>query len=408
MLSVNQDTRHKKGRAMPIDSREPTVKVLENQIVVDLEQLERLEPLLPLGYKVIDRNAALKLALIDVGPRPRAETDADADAQVQELINELCEAYHHMKYGDELVIGKNRIVGSVAGSPYTGGGAGVANPYTGGIHGKGQGGARLAEGKALPERRDAKRSVRVGILDTRLFEHSDLTGRYLASFGTLVTGAQVATAAYTPQAHANLAHATFIAGVILQRAPDADLDIRRGLDEDAAASNSWDVAVKMAEFADSGLAVLNISFGAITVDDEPPLVLTRAVEALRAKAVTIVAAAGNNGPSSKKMWPAALPQVIAVGADKKGRPEPAAFSPVNTGWVDLMAPGEQVYSTYELGRYADWDGTSFAAAAVSGAIAYLMQTQGMLPGEAAAWLNTPPAARKPFPGSAAMDDIRPI
>src|SRR5215831_692514 len=49
----------------------------------------------------------------------------------------------------------------------------------------------------------------------------------------------------------------------------------------------------MAEFADAGLAVLNISFGAITKDDEPPLVLTRAVEALRGKAVTVVAAAGN-------------------------------------------------------------------------------------------------------------------
>ena len=393
---------------MPIDSREPTVKVRENQIVVDLEQLERLEPLLPLGYKVIDRNTALELALIDVGPRPRAETDADADAQVQELINELCEAYHNMKYGDELVIGKNRIVGSVAGSPYTGGGSGVADPYTGGIHGKGQGGARLAEGKALPERRDAKRSVRVGILDTRLFEHSDLTGRYLASFGTLVTGAQAAAAAYTPQVHANLAHATFIAGVILQRAPDADLDIRRGLDEDAAASNSWDVAVKMAEFADSGLAVLNISFGAITVDDEPPLVLTRAVEALRAKAVTIVAAAGNNGPASKKMWPAALPQVIAVGADQAGSSRPAAFSPdQSNGWVDLMAPGEQVYSTYEGRCYATWDGTSFAAAAVSGAIAYLRQNEDMSGDEAEAWLKIPPDERKALSGPAAMDDIRP-
>jgi len=392
---------------MPIDSREPTVKVRENQIVVDLEQLEKLEPVLPLGYKVIDRNTALRLALIDVSPRPWAETDADA--QVEELINGLREAYK-TRYGDELVIGKNRIVGSVAGSPYTGGGSGVASPYTGGIHGKGQGGARLAEGNALPERRDAKRSVRAGILDTRLFEHPDLAGRYLASFGALVTDDQKAAAARPPadQVHANLAHATFIAGVILQRAPDADLDIRRALDEDAATSSSWEVAVKMAEFADAGLAVLNISFGAITKDDEPPLVLARAVEALRGKAVTIVAAAGNNGPSSKKMWPAALPQVIAVGADKEGSPEPAAFSPVNTEWVDLMAPGEQVYSTYELGDYALWDGTSFATPAVSGVIAYLMQTEGMSSDDAGAWLKTPPAARKPFPGSAAMDDIRPI
>lgn len=394
---------------MPIDSREPTVKVRENQIVVDLEQLGRLLTVLPLGFEVVDRSTALELALIDV-TLPRVQTDAEADAQVGELINDLHKAYR-TKYDDELIIGKNRIVGSVHGSPYTGGGSGVASPYTGGITGKGQGGARLVPGKALPGRRDTKRSVRVGILDTSLFEHKDLAGRYLASSGAMVTDRQAAAAAGrspADQVHANLAHATFIAGVILQRAPDANLDIRRGLDEDAATSSSWDVAVKMAEFAGPGPVVLNISFGAITEDDEAPLVLERAVRALSAKAVTVAAAAGNNGPSSKKMWPAALPQVIAVGADEAASPEAAPFSPVDPRWVDVMAPGETVYSTYEGSGYATWDGTSFAAAAVSGAIAYLMQIEGMAAEEAEAWLKTPPTARKVLRGSAAMDDIRPI
>jgi hypothetical protein len=34
--------------------------------------------------------------------------------------------------------------------------------------------------------------------------------------------------------------------------------------------------------------------------------------------------------------------------------------------------------------------------------------EGMSSDDAEAWLKTSPAARKPFPGSAAMDDIRPI
>jgi subtilase family protein len=68
----------------------------------------------------------------------------------------------------------------------------------------------------------------------------------------------------------------------------------------------------------------------------------------------------------------------------------------------------QVYSTYEIEGFAYWDGTSFAMPAVSGAIAYLMQTEGISPDDAGAWPKTPPAARKAFPGSAAMDDIRPI
>lgn len=393
---------------MPIVSGKPTVKIKANQIVVDLEQLGRLLTVLPVEFKVTDRNTALKLALIDVSLPP--VSDAEAGAQVGGLISDLHKAYK-TKYDDELIIGKNRIVGSVHGSPYTGGGSGAADPYTGGIAGKGQGGAQLAEGKTLPERREARRSVRVGILDTRLFGHTALAGRYLASSGAMVPGDQAATAAATPpahQVHANLAHATFIAGVVLQRAPDVDLEVRRGLDENAATSSSWDIAVKMAEFADAGLAVLNISFGAITEDDEAPLVLERAVQALDAAGVTIVAAAGNNGPSSPKMWPAALPQVIAVGADQANGQIAAHFSPVDPKWVDLMAPGETVYSTYEDERYATWDGTSFAAAAVSGAIAYLMQTEGMAAEEAAAWLRTPPTARKGPQGAAAMDDIRPI
>jgi len=82
------------------------------------------------------------------------------------------------------------------------------------------------------------------------------------------------------------------------------------------------------------------------------------------------------------------------------------FSPDAT-WIDLIAPGENIYSTYRASGYATWSGTSFAAASVSGAIALLVQTQNMRAREAVDWLRTRPADRKQPGVAAVIDDIGP-
>ena len=84
------------------------------------------------------------------------------------------------------------------------------------------------------------------------------------------------------------------------------------------------------------------------------------------------------------MWPAAFDEVVAVGATDGSKLAP--FSP-RAPWVNLIAPGVDVESTYLTGEvklssppkgsptatfssgFAYWDGTSFAAANVSGAVA---------------------------------------
>jgi hypothetical protein len=404
---------------MPTDKPEPTIKVSPNEIAVELDQLPRVTGMLKdiavsCTSEVANPDLNLALLTLDNVSTLADATTPDTPTPLDALISYLRESFKRDFGGWIPAIGKNRTVGPVTGSPYTGGGVGVADPYTGGYTGKGAGGAQLAQGEELPDREGTDAGgTRVGILDTQLFRHPDLVGRYLANHSTFVTKSQEAAAAAVPpadQAHANLAHATFIAGVIVQRAPDADLVIGHVLDADATEASSWEVAVKMVEFASAGVAVLNISFGAVTYDDEPPLVLQRAVTVLGEKGVMIVAAAGNDGPDSKKMWPAALESVVAVGA---GRPssdagafKPAAFS-ADADWVGLMAPGEDVYSTYEAAGYATWRGTSFAAAAVSGAIARLMQTEDMTADAASAWLGTPPAARKRLGVGALLDDIGP-
>ena len=84
----------------------------------------------------------------------------------------------------------------------------------------------------------------------------------------------------------------------------------------------------------------------------------------------------------------------------------AEFSP-RQPWVDLLAPGEDVRSLYKASGYATWNGTSFSAAAVSGAVAHLVETQHMTPAEAVALLRTPPSSRGKAAADGAIDDIGP-
>jgi hypothetical protein len=136
-------------------------------------------------------------------------------------------------------------------------------------------------------------------------------------------------------------HATFVAGLILQQAPGAVLEISPVLD-DLAEGTLWTAAQKIAGFAGSGVDILNLSFVCFTADGER-----------------------------------------------------APFSP-KAKWVDHSERGVDVQSTYVTGEvlgerlrkhrkqgeeptetvpvtftkpYATWDGTSFAAATFTGRIA---------------------------------------
>jgi membrane-anchored mycosin MYCP len=221
--------------------------------------------------------------------------------------------------------------------------------------------------------------VRVAILDTRLAAHTELIGHFIAE----PAGGYLLDELPAPP---RLGHATFVAGVIMQRAPRVSVEAHQILGDDDGTATAWDVAKRMAALAGRpGIAVLNMSFGCVTGDGQPPLVLARAVDLLTPN-VVLVAAAGNhgaaeNGVASRAVYPAAFDDVIAVGA-LDGTGAPARFSP-NLPWVDLLAPGDKVTSTYPVsdgepgyGGQAVWSGTSFATAHVTGVIAARMTAGG--------------------------------
>ena len=87
--------------------------------------------------------------------------------------------------------------------------------------------------------------------------------------------------------------------------------------------------------------------------------------------MVLIAAAGNAGPNSSPLYPAADPAVIAVTATDA---DDALFSGANRGsHIAVAAPGVAVLVPAPNGGYQFTTGTSVAAAEVSGVAALLIQ-----------------------------------
>jgi subtilisin family serine protease len=129
---------------------------------------------------------------------------------------------------------------------------------------------------------------------------------------------------------------------------------------------------------DNGADVINMSLGVRHEGGGLPHaeVIRYALE----KGVTVVAASGNDGQNAL-YYPGALPGVITVGAmSREGGV--AGFSTYNRR-VQLIAPGEDVYSCYRGVGYAFASGTSHAAPFVAGAVALLKSfVRGLTDGQA--------------------------
>jgi membrane-anchored mycosin MYCP len=239
---------------------------------------------------------------------------------------------------------------------------------------------RTASGNWPPRSAGPGQGVRVGVADTRLIPQPWMAGGWSARYSDQDNDVEPVITA---------GHATFVTGLILYQAPGATVEIRNALRDDGTA-NVWDVAKQIVSFGSSGADVLNLSFACYTDDNVAPLALSNAINRLHPETV-VVAAAGNlparfNG-RFRPAWPAAFDRVVAVGAANPDGSR-AEFSP-DEAWVDLLAPGVDVQSTFLKGRarlssggkltdeefdgFATWSGTSFAAALVSGTIAAAVQ-----------------------------------
>ncbi|MEV0596164.1 S8 family peptidase [Nonomuraea cavernae] len=186
-------------------------------------------------------------------------------------------------------------------------------------------------------------------------------------------------------------HGTFLAGILVRRAPGVSLTVRRVLDGQGLGDEAG-VVRALHRMREDPPQVLNLSFGGHTFDDRPPPLLA---DALGALPDTVAVACAGNTASDRPFWPAALPGVVAVGAVDESEEHRAPFSAYGS-WVDACARGTWLTSSFlerdEFAGYAAWNGTSFATALVAGAIADAAKERPAR--EAAARVLAPERARQ--------------
>jgi hypothetical protein len=114
-----------------------------------------------------------------------------------------------------------------------------------------------------------------------------------------------------------------------------------------------------------GIRVVNLS-----LSGPPNILFERAVRATIGKGTTLIAAAGNEGPNAKPVYPAAYPDVIAVTAvDKHMKPYRRA---VRGDHIDIAAPGVGVWTAASISGGRQKSGTSFAAPFVTAAASLML------------------------------------
>ena len=203
----------------------------------------------------------------------------------------------------------------------------------------------------------------VAIVDTGVnVEHADLKSNVVSGYNVIDGTTDVAD---------DCGHGTHIAGIaaavtnngtgIAGVSGNSKIVPVKVLDKDGNGYSS-DIALGIKWAADQNVKIINLSLGGSSYDNY----LKEAVEYATKKGCIVVAAAGNKG-SYRPTYPAAFEDVIAVTAVDNDD-QLCNFS--NFGrYVDIAAPGLDIYSTSKDGGYEYRSGTSMACAFVSGTIA---------------------------------------
>src|SRR5262249_52277130 len=210
------------------------------------------------------------------------------------------------------------------------------------------------------------RNVAIAVIDSAVdARHPDLRGAVARSFNAV--GRPDAAPDYHGTAVAGIIRAH---GLVQGAAPGAEiLSVRafRTNGEADGPTTTTQILISAVDWAvRNGARVLNMSF----IGTHDPA-LQQILNAANGKGVTVVAAAGNGGPTAPPVYPAAYPDVIAVTAvDEKDQ----RYQYANRGsYIALAAPGVDILAPIERGGYAYVSGTSFAAAYVSAIAALLLE-----------------------------------
>ncbi len=205
--------------------------------------------------------------------------------------------------------------------------------------------------------------IRIAVIDSGIdVAHPELAGAIVGTYDALRS---------TEGPHT---HGTGIAGAIAARsrllgsAPSARLLAIRafGATSGGAESTSFVVLKGINYAVEQGAQIINMSFAG----PKDPL-LERGLAAAAKRGIILIAAAGNAGPKSPPLYPAADRNVIAVSATDA---TDKLFEASNRGnHLALAAPGVDLLLPSPDEKYQVASGTSFAAAYVSGLAALIVE-----------------------------------
>lgn len=214
--------------------------------------------------------------------------------------------------------------------------------------------------------------VRVAVIDSGVdVDHPDLNGAVVGTFDAV-------KAPMVPHAHGT-AIAALIAGhgKLSGTAPGARILAIRAFNPggDSGDTTTFNILKGLDWAVANGARVINMSFAG---PYDPAI--HRAIAAATKKGIVSIAAAGNAGPKSPPLYPAAEPAVIAVGATDADN---KIFAGSNRGrHIAVTAPGVDIFVAAPGGGYQVSSGTSFSAAEVSGIVALMLQRNpNLTPGD---------------------------
>jgi hypothetical protein len=208
-------------------------------------------------------------------------------------------------------------------------------------------------------------AVKIAVLDTGVTKVGDLSGAVLGGWNYVGNNSNTAD---------DYGHGTTVASIVAARGNN-NAGMAGGcwscvilpvkvLDKNGSGYDS-NVAKGIVYATDKGAKIINMSLSGTSYGRT----LSEAVAYANRKGVLVVAAAGNAGNTTKN-YPAALTDVVAVGATAKGSDARVSWSSYNKAgdvWVDMAAPGV-ITGMDRYGAYhTNEEGTSFAAPMVAGA-----------------------------------------
>lgn len=212
--------------------------------------------------------------------------------------------------------------------------------------------------------------VVVAVLDTGAkLNHEDLKDNLLTGVDTTDTQSD---------AEDDNGHGTHVSGIIAAEenglggvgiAPEAKiLPVKVLTSSGSSTAGSVAMGIRAAIESSYDVNVINMSLGGTFYSPIENACVTEAAN----NGIVVVCAAGNDS-RAQKSYPAAYEDAIAVASITKNNSNYSLSYYSNWGdWVDLAAPGQDIYSTTYDGSYGKKSGTSMACPVTTGVVALMI------------------------------------